>query len=289
MDEFENTLTGAEDVNFENLFSMDDDGGTTLADDLMNDENPEREDAPAADLPQAEAEPLGEQAPEAEQDQPETQEPENGTKPAEELTLKFYGQEVKLPKEQVVALAQKGLDYDKVRAERDSLKNGRERQLLSKYAAASNMDLPQYLDYLESAMEGAAVKKEVDAGMPEEQARELLRLRQNEAQRRAELRAQEQQREQNAQYVALLREYPDVKELPPEVVRRIAEGETPLAAYRAYDLARTKAALEAEKAAQKAKAAAQRNRETAPGSAVGIGGKDKADKFLEGFESGFIY
>ena len=287
MDE-ELEMGGADAQDFEELFDFVADGdGADQPEDgaAVGQENPEGQggaDQPAEDQAGGEGE---RETPDAAADgEPEAQEPGE-----QETALRYMDQTVRVPPEQLKELAQKGLDYERVRQERDSLKNSRERQLMTKYAAVSGMELPAYLDYLESALEGAAVKRETDAGMSEAQAKELLRLRQSEAERRAAQQAEAKQKEQNAQYVALLREYPDVQELPPEVVHRIAEGETPLAAYRAYDLARTKAALEAEKAAQKAKAAAQRNRETAPGSAVGIGGKDKADKFLEGFESGFIY
>ena len=80
----------------------------------------------------------------------------------------------------------------------------------------------------------------------------------------------------------LLREYPGTKELPPEVAQRVAAGETPLAAMRAFELAQMRAQLAAKDAAQK-------NRQTAPGSAGGLGGKERKDDFEAGFDAGFDF
>ena len=83
-------------------------------------------------------------------------------------------------------------------------------------------------------------------------------------------------------FVELLREYPGTKELPPEVAQRVAAGETPLAAMRAFELAQMRAQLAAKDAAQK-------NRQTAPGSAGGLGGKERKDDFEAGFDAGFDF
>lgn len=148
----------------------------------------------------------------------------------EELTLKFYGQELRLPRADVVALAQKGLDYDKVRAERDALRGG---------APAAGESLPE-------------------PGAPWEQQRE----------------------QQRRGLLELLGEYPELRALPPAVVSRIRAGETPLSAYRAYELA----ALRAELAARRAD---DKNRAAAVGSAASLGKSARRDPFEEGFDSAF--
>lgn len=243
---------------------------TTKAEKAPQGENLTDEAQPEADLPTAEANTAAGETGEAEGEQKQ-QEPE------QQLTLKYYGKEVTLPAQQVVALAQKGLDYDKVRSERDGFKSGREMTLLSQYAAASGMPLPQYLDHLEKGLERAQVQREMQRGMPENAARELAKMRRETLQREQQ-EAGEKQR--LAPFMELLQEYPDLKELPKEALQRIQKGESPLAAYRAVELER----LKTQKAAQDA---AAQNQRTAPGTATGLGGKEKTDPFVAGFLDGF--
>lgn len=274
MEEFnESALTGAQEMDVENLFADLDEDVTAESDESAQGENPREEQEDLADQPENPA------------DQPGDQNAENGgvQQEPETVTLKVYGQEVKVPKAQLNDLAQKGLAYDRLRQERDALANGREMQLLQRYAAASGMEMGQYLDYLERSLDAAALKRETDAGMPEKQARELLSLRQKEAQRRAVESAAMQQRQRTEPYLELVRAYPNLTTLPPEVVQRISAGERPLEAYRAYELQQAKAEIETLKAAQKAKAVDEKNRKTAAGSAAGVGNGKEQDEFLAGF------
>ncbi len=244
---------------------------TTKTEEAPQGENLMGETQQMADPPKAQEEPTTGETSEAEGEQKQQQEPE------QQLTLKYYGKEVTLPAQQVVALAQKGLDYDKVRSERDGFKSGREMTLLNQYAAASGMPLPQYLDHLEKGLEHAEVQREMQRGIPENAARELAKMR------RETLQSEQQEageKQRLAPFMELLQEYPDLKELPKEALQRIQKGESPLAAYRAVELQR----LKNQKAAQDA---AAQNRRTAPGTATGLGGKEKTDPFVAGFLDGF--
>lgn len=283
MEEFnESALTGAQEVDEENLFADLDEEVTAESDESAQGENPQ-EDGPYG-AKEGPADQL-----EAPADQPGGPNAEGGgaQQESETVTLKVYGQEVKVPKTQLNELAQKGLAYDRLRQERDALAGGREMQLLQRYAAASGMEMGQYLDYLERSLDAAALKRETDAGMPEKQARELLSLRQKEAQRRAVESAVMQQKQRTEPYLELVRAYPNLTTLPPEVVQRISAGERPLEAYRAYELQQAKAEIETLKAAQKAKAADEKNRKTAAGSAAGVGNGKEQDEFLAGFLGAF--
>lgn len=277
MEEFnESALTGAQEMDEENLFADLDEEVTAESEEGAQGENPQEDEEGPADQPEAQA------------DQPGDPNAENGgAQRPETVTLKVYGQEVKVPKTQLNELAQKGLAYDRLRQERDALAGGREMQLLQRYAAASGMEMGQYLDYLERSLDAAALKRETDAGMPEKQARELLTLRQKEAQRRAAESAAAAQRQRTEPYLELVRAYPNLTSLPPEVVQRIGAGERPLEAYRAYELQQAKAEIETLKAAQKAKAADEKNRKTAAGSAAGVGNGKEQDEFLAGFLGAF--
>lgn len=278
MEEFnESALTGAQEMDEENLFANLDEEVTAESEEGAQGENPQEDEEGPADQPEAQA------------DQPGDPNAENGgaQREPETVTLKVYGQEVKVPKTQLNELAQKGLAYDRLRQERDALENGREMQLLQRYAAASGMEMGQYLDYLERSLDAAALKRETDAGMPEKQARELLTLRQKEAQRRAAESAAAAQRQRTEPYLELVRAYPNLTSLPPEVVQRIGAGERPLEAYRAYELQQAKTEIETLRAAQKAKAADEKNRKTAAGSAAGVGNGKEQDEFLAGFLGAF--
>ena len=121
MEEFnESALTGAQEMDVENLFADLDEDVTAESDESAQGENPREEQEDLADQPENPA------------DQPGDQNAENGgaQQEPETVTLKVYGQEVKVPKAQLNDLAQKGLAYDRLRQERDALANGREMQLL---------------------------------------------------------------------------------------------------------------------------------------------------------------
>ena len=82
-------------------------------------------------------------------------------------------------------------------------------------------------------------------------------------------------------YLELLREVPDLQKsrvLPVEVMRRIAQGESPLNAYRAYENGRLKAELDL-----------MRHRSAAPGSVRNTAYAAKRDSFSAGFDEGFLY
>ena len=246
---------------------------TTETEEAPQGENLTGKTEQTADPPKAQEEPMEGETGETGGEQKKQAQPET----EQQLTLKYYGKEVTLPAQQVIALAQKGLDYDKVRSERDSFKSGRELTLLNQYAAASGMPLTQYLDHLEKGLEHAQVKQEMQRGMPEDAAREIARMKRETMQRKQE---EEGQQQRLAPYMELLKEYPNLKQLPEEALRRIQTGESPLAAYRAVELER----LKNQKAAQQA---AENNRRTVPGTATGLGGKEKTDPFVAGFLDGF--
>lgn len=81
----------------------------------------------------------------AQEEQPADQTPET-------FTLKHLDQVRQVGKEEVVTLAQKGLDYDRIRTERDELRQYRQEadpalELVKGYAQRSGMTIPDYLDF----------------------------------------------------------------------------------------------------------------------------------------------
>ena len=104
-----------------------------------------------------------EPAPEASTaDQPELEARQEPTTPAKEepatadqpelFTIKNRDETRQVTREELVAMAQKGWDYDKVREERDQLRQYRSEtdpamELIRRYAQRSNMSVSDYLDY----------------------------------------------------------------------------------------------------------------------------------------------
>lgn len=300
------TDASAEGADFDGLFDMD--GGEVTAEpqEMEGQEGAAQAQEPEADPAEgtcADAQPgrLG-RGREAAQAKPATGRPgsaaggmePNGDKgqPGAEpkYKVKFYGQEQEMTVSELVAAAQKGLDYDNVRARLEQAQQSAPAvQLVERYAAANGMTVEQYLQFANQGFEQQAVAQLVAQGVPEPAAKDLVaeRLRLDRERRSiaplaAQQRAQQEQREKLSPWMELLREYPGTKELPPEVAQRVAAGETPLAAMRAFELAQMRAQLAAKDAAQK-------NRQTAPGSAGGLGGKERKDDFEAGFDAGFDF
>lgn len=67
-------------------------------------------------------------------------------------TVKYNGQEYDLPVEELIIHAQKGMNYDKVYAERESLKNAPEFTLLEGLARESGMTREEYIKFLSDRM-----------------------------------------------------------------------------------------------------------------------------------------
>lgn len=209
-------------------------------------------------------------------------EPEEAT-----VTVKFYGKEHKLPMSQVQTLAQKGMVFDTLSQKLDAAMPAY--NLMEQYAKAAGMSLEQYLQMAQEGLARQSAAPLVKAGMPEKEAMELSQLRQQKAQweqamaqQRANDQAAAQKQARQQQFVELLERYPEVSKnggtLPDEVMADIARGESPVHAYERYELAQLKAQLAAQKAAQK-------NRDSAPGSASGLGAQKAADPFMAGWDS----
>ena len=131
--------------------------------------------------------------------------------PDDAVTLRYYGQDVPVPRAELPVLAQKGMDYDKVRAERDTLRAAME--AVRSFAREAD------------ALPGLAAA----AGPAAPQTAGLAATR--------------------AEYAALLREHPGLTELPTPVLARMQSGEGPLSAYRAFENEQLRARLAAGGAA----------------------------------------
>lgn len=225
----------------------------------------------------AESEPAADQP----KDDPTAQQADQPAAP-ELFTLKNRDETRQVTRDEMIAMAQKGWDYDAVRAERDQLRQYRDEanpalELVKGYAQRNNMTVADYLDFCrkqelmregmteQDAAAKVGMEKEraaLDARQAEIQAEEQRR---NSAQRQAQEAVQARQRD-IAQFCSV---YPgvDPKTIPNEVWVAVKNGDTLTNAYTMYENKR----LAAELAAERQNKANQAN---TPGS---LGGNSAAE------------
>lgn len=235
------------------------------------------------------------------EEQPDKEKPPAEKAEPETFTLKVNKEEKTYSREEVISLAQKGADYDRVKEQLntsretasqlqiqlDSQKEAME--LLTDMAKESGMEMPKFLDTIRMNM----LKKQ---GLSEEAASErLLRMKAEKENAALKANAEQLQTKETAadratREIAEFREaYPDVqitKELVDKLMDDVHGGKSLTEAYRNLERAQTAAKiaeLERQLAAQKQNA---ENRAASPGSQKDSGGrrtKSEYDDFMEAF------
>lgn len=174
--------------------------------------------------------------PEAKEDEAEEkteEEPENADdaqpeqKPKAEnqrFKLKVNGEEIEVDRDEVIALAQKGKDYDRVKTERDNLKTDSatmnklkaQGDFLEELAKSSDMTVDQLMENTRARM----LMNEHE-GMTEEEALKQVREKASKATEKKESEKAEATPEERRQamFANFLQAYPDVKaeDIPQEV------------------------------------------------------------------------
>jgi len=158
-------------------------------------------------------------------------------------TVKFLGREREMTEEELLAYAQKGLNYDHVVKERDELREAKELKMLDSFAAASGMTREQFLSAMEESAKQREMRALLDKQVPPEVAERLVALEKEAKDRREREAAEAEAEKKREAFRAFVREYPDVKTFPGEVAEAIARGEAPLHAYRAYEVRQLKTKL----------------------------------------------
>lgn len=233
-------------------------------------------ETPAQPEPQAEGKPAEEpaaQEPGKAADQPTT---------PELFTLKNRDETRQVNRDELIAMAQKGWDYDAVRQERDQLRQYRKEadpalEVIKGYAQRNNMSVGEYLDFCRK-------QELMRQGMTEQDAQTKLGMEKERAEldaRQAEVQAQEQRQTsaaRKAQEAAQARQkdveqfcriYPgvDPKSIPQEVWAAVKGGDTLTNAYTMHENKR----LTAELAAERQNKA---NKASTPGSLGGNAGAE---------------
>lgn len=187
----------------------------------------------------------------------------------------------------MVVLAQKGMDYDRIRGKYDEAKPVME--LFTGFAQKAGMSVAEYVSYIRT-------QAKQQGGMSEAEAKRTVDLEDREAAVAAKEAAQSQaaatqnsaEVRRRADILEFQKTFPDVakdpKTIPPEVWVEVNNGASLTIAYAKYALAQAKAAQKT--AEQKTEAVTQnhKNAARATGSMRTAGDSTKSkDPFMEGF------
>lgn len=283
-------MDNEQDIGFEEFEDAFSEGGNQTADEETVE--PETEEQEGAQQGEEEA-PTGEEEPSG-QEEPGDKKPEE-TKP-ETFTLKVNKEEKTYSREEMISLAQKGADYDRVkelleksRTEQADMKKQFDGQkeameLLAQIAKESGSDVTALLENMQIAM--VQKRDNVSADVARE------RVLRQKAERQAEaLRSQKQEAEKAdsraKQEIAEFRKaYPEVEvtqELVDKLMPEVNGGKSLLAAYRQMEEAKQQAALTEKEnriaELEKLLAAEKKNKENraaSPGSQKDTGGRRTA-------------
>lgn len=211
-------------------------------------------------------------------------------------TLRHMDEEKQVGEAEMVVLAQKGMDYDRIRAKYDEAKPAME--MLAQFAKKAGVTTAEYITAIREqakqaeGMSEAEAKRAVDledreARIAVEEAR--VNERKEAAEKATNAQTAEEQR-RAADIAEFQKTFPeaakDPKSIPPEVWAEVKAGASLVAAYSKYAV---KAATAAKEAAMREAASAKQNNknaERATGSMKSAGEESKSkDPFLSGWDS----
>lgn len=201
------------------------------------------------------------------------------------FTVKYNGEEKKLSRDEMIAAAQKGLNYDKIKSRLDSFESGPIHRAMKAAADKAGMSIEDYANYmLENSEADAQLEAEREIrnkypDAPAEMVKELAGYRTKKSE--AGTKQKEQSAEEKA-WAEALREYPDTKvdELSDDVLEDIKNGSSPLMALKNHEIRELK--KQQSEAAVREKNA--KNKKTSLGSLRTNKG-DETDPFLKGYLS----
>jgi hypothetical protein len=212
------------------------------------------------------------------------------------FTLKVLGEEKSFTREEVVPLAQKGMDYDRVKGQLEEARNSlkeyeqikgdlskRNEQLycLEELAKEQNQTLDELIEVTQAQVMSRKTGQNIEVcrGIVKNQRLE----RELKAQQAKMNETVDQNAKRDADIDAFMKAYPnlaaDPKALPQEVWDAVKGGESLLNAYRAYEIKELRAQLEQQKAEAEKKLQKEINKSRSTGS-MGTKGKKTEDDFF---------
>lgn len=266
MDEH-NETTATEEVDIDGIWDAED----RL--ELEAVEDGQEQQTEGADQPREE-----QPAQEADTDQAKPQEESEKANQPETVTLKYLGQEKAVSREEAVSLAQKGMDYDRIRTERDELRQYRQEAdpalgLVRSYAERNGMSVPEYIDHcrkqelMAQGVNEQTAAAQVAVEKQQAQLQEHTAALEAQRQREAVLARQAQEREETRKrdIASFLETFPEVKadSIPKEVWEMVTKGQPLVSAYTLYQNRQLQAELAAERQNKRSAATTTGSRSTA--------------------------
>lgn len=284
--------------------AMEDDWDDIDLSDLKDDdtEGQEQEEPPAAETETPEADQQTEDKGQEEQEEEPSADADN--KPEEQtFDLKFLGETKTVNREEVITLAQKGLNHDRVVQERDATRAELERlgglpmlqeckELLEELAAESKMPLAELIDSTRAQV--LSKKENLDPAVALQRVKLDRREKAFEAKKSKEeaekKAAEEAEKQRSNQFLQFAKEYPDLdpKDIPKEVWDKFGKGVPLLTAYSTYENKKLREEVnawktKAETAEQNAK---NKVRSTGSQATAGAGSAKKKDPIDDDWYSG---
>ena len=282
---------------------MDDEFGVDLSD-IVDEEAQDGNQTDDVDTPEAaedrqqDTEPTQDPAKPEANDAPDTQQPQQEP---ELFELKVNKGIQKVTMDQMKEYAQQGLDYGRVRQQRDSLQQSLNEQMqwrnqneahlneLSEVAKAAGMDIPGLISSLR-------VNMLVQQGMSRETAQERIRAEraerqvaanQQQAQQQRSAQAQQEQarqrQEQDVQNFLRIYSGVDPRTIPQSVWAEVRNGDTLVSAYGRYQNQQLQNQIKELNAKLEAQKQNNNNKQRSLGSVKSSGNNSVKDDFMEGF------
>lgn len=278
---------------------MDDEFGVDLSD-IVDEEAQDGNQTDDVDTPEAaedrqqDTEPTQDPAQPEANGAPDTQQPQQEP---ELFELKVNKGIQKVTMDQMKEYAQQGLDYGRVRQQRDSLQQSLNDQLqwrsqneahlneLSEVAKAAGMDIPGLISSLR-------VNMLVQQGMSRETAQERIRAERaerqvaaNQQQRSAQAQQEQARQRQEQDVQNFLRIYSgvDPRTIPQSVWAEVRNGDTLVSAYGRYQNQQLQNQIKELNAKLEAQKQNNNNKQRSLGSVKSSGNNSVKDDFMEGF------
>lgn len=277
-------------------YGLEDDGSNLFIDDEPTD-NAEDSEQPAN------SEPPAKETPTPPEDNAEST-PAEGKEAAQPQTIrvKVKGKEVDVPVSDALnpELVRKGMAFDEVYTELEQLRTLRSQNdsslnELGKWAQQAGMDLPDYIQYLQTTRRAQAVEREVASirqkypDIPEEAAKEMAETRIKEAdakeQQAVQQRKTEAEKAAQKPWEDFIREYPEMdsfEKIPSEVINEVNNGATPIEAMQRHEMKDLRKQITDLNTKIAQLEQNEKNKKTALPSGVGSRDTEPKDAFLEG-------
>jgi hypothetical protein len=315
MDDFERDFVDTEidddwdDVDLSDISGSDDDD--VLLDDEETDDAADGDQTEDADEQEDTAETKGEdkedtpegadgnEAKPGEKAKDDQTEPDDGeAKSDQTFTLKHLGEAKVVGRDEVITLAQKGLDYDRIRSKMDAL-NAEKAKADEVVAFVNELAQLQGMTDITEFIDATRAKLLADKeGIDEKTALERVKLnRERTALQSQKAEAERQKSEQDAaaekrhaEIMEFLEAYPqiDPAKIPQEVWEQVAKGERLLTAYRNYEVASENSTLKLKIAELERTIEAERknkeNKAKSTGTRSSAGSAPKKDKWFVGWD-----